>query len=49
MLRMSESVSDVTILSTTNYNNRSKNSLASGRILNLLNSSLKEAFLLELE
>jgi hypothetical protein len=34
------------MLSTTDDNNESKNSLASGRILNFLNKSLHEALLL---
>jgi hypothetical protein len=34
------------MLSTTNDTNESKNSLASGRILNFLNNSIKEAVLL---
>jgi hypothetical protein len=34
------------MLSTTNDSNESKNSLASGRILNFLNNSLHEALLL---
>jgi hypothetical protein len=34
------------MLCTTNYNNKSKNLLARGRILNFLNNSLQEPFLM---
>jgi hypothetical protein len=40
------SLIEMFLLSTTNDNSESKNSLASGRILNFLNSFLHEALLL---